>query len=546
MMNHTPVWRRAEIHCDVLAFFVGGAVLLAGGTYVASLAMRRWPPKPPSLTDRHFTLNMPATPQPAAPTGKQLSAWIRVIFQGPPAGVPAAEKHLTAAGDAALPALRHALAQPTLPSIRQRLRHIRAAIVQADALRGAVITLKLKNATLQTVFTKLCVPEGINPDFYPMFRSLSPPPPCFQHDFINITVQRQPFWQVMRQIALITGVGPTADGFAGQDLHIGGNLPMQPGVFGSRMPVDIQGAFVIALQWPRPGPRALLIPPRPASPRIPIYHRLFAHALSPKRSATPGVQTLHVLIIGSRPHKMLIPGSAPVKKKLLLLMNVLWCPTGNRLITFGPMQITQAVDNTGKSLLVPARPEAPRSANWNSDWSASGQKIVFCCQEWLKHPSPHAKVLSSLRGRFPVQLCLDRREYQLNNISSGKARFYWRGLKVQFGPPILKSPATGPTAHQRWRVRMRIDSGVASQRQRLLAGHLAQQFQEMAAVKFYTADGTYLGTSQPDGYYNANWNGSYDYDITGGKPVRARIVLYRQIKVKLSVPFVLKNVPLPR
>ncbi|NNM88685.1 MAG: hypothetical protein HKL95_09215 [Phycisphaerae bacterium] len=449
-----------------------------------------------------------------------------MIFKGAPARVPAAERHLITADDAALPALRHALAQPTLPRIRQRLRAALEAIAQADALRGPLITLQLKKATLQTVFTKLCIPAGIGPDLYPMGASLTPPPPYFQHTFLTINVQRQPFWQVMRRIAKVTGVSPTADGFTGPELHIGGQPPMVPGIFGARMPVDIQGAFVIAPQWPWADPQAPLMQRRPVGPEV-------HHA------------TMHVLI--RRVWRLtLIPGSTRTRKKLLLLVNVLWCPAGNRLIEFGPLQITQAVDDTGKSLLLPARPDTPRRANWNSGWSASGQMIVFNCPEWLKHPSPHAKMLSRLRGRFPVRLCFDRRQYQLKNLSSGNARFYWRGLKVQFGRPILQSPAPGQTDLQRWRVRVLIDSGVASQRQRWLAGHLAQQFEEMSAVKFYSASGTYLGTNQPGGYYRADWKGSYDYEISGGKPVRAHVTLYRQTNVKLTVPFVLKNVPLPR
>ncbi len=521
MVNRIPVEHRAKIRWGVLAVFVGGLVLLAGA-YVASLAMQHWPPKPAYPTNKHFTLNMPAAPSQATPTGNQLSAWIRVIFQGPPAGVSAAQNHLIVAGDAALPALRHALAQPTLPLIRQRLRAVLAAITQADALRGPLITLELKNATLQTVLTKLCLPVGIGPDFYPMFASLTPPPPYFRHTFLTINVQRQPFWQVVQRIAKLTGVSPTPDGFAGPELHIGAQPPMVPGVFGTPMPVDIQGAFVIAPQWPWSNPMTRLI-----------------------RQGRGGPGAMHVLIRpGERP--VIVPGSTPIKKRLLLLVNVLWCPAGNRLTDFGPLEITQAVDNTGQSLLLPAKPDFPRRANWNSDWRASGQMIVFNCPEWLKHPSPHATMLSTLRGRFPVRLCFDRREYQLKNIPSGKARFYWRGLKIQFGKPILESPAPGQTDLQRWKVPVFIDSGIASQRQRWLAGPLAQQFEEMSAVKFYSASGKYLPTNQPGGYYRANWKGFYDYEISGGKPVRARIALYRQTRVKFTVPFVLKNVPLPR
>ena len=172
--------------------------------------------------------------------------------------------------------------------------------------------------------------------------------------------------------------------------------------------------------------------------------------------------------------------------------------------------------------------------------------IVFNCRVWLKPPAPGAKVLRVLRGNLPVRLCFDRREYHIKNLSSGKGCLYWRGLKVRFCRPVMAAAASDPKHQPQWRVRLFIDSGVASRRQRLQAGNLGKQFEEMGAVTFFAADGRSLGVWQPGAYDAANWNASYEYDITGGRPVGARIMLYRQTNVQISVPFVLKNVPLPR
>ncbi len=517
-MNRTPVEHQAKIRRGMLAFCVAGAAILAA-VYVAALAMKHGPQNPPPITSGFFKLNMPSPPQHGLPTGKQISASVRVIFQGSPGGVPAAEQRLITAGDAALPAIRHALTGLTRPAIRRRLRFVLAAIARADALRGPLITLKLKKATLQKVFIKLCVPVGIQPDFYPMMHSGAPPPSYFRHIFLTVNVQHQPFWQVMRAIAQLTGVSPTADGFFGPELHIGAQPPMRPGVFGTPMPVDIQGAFVITLQWP------------------------WRNSLPAGPTVLPAARPAGMM---HRAGRQEVPGRGPAARRLLLLVNVLWCPDENRLITFGPLQITQVLDNTGRSLLVPARPDAPWRANWNNFWSSSGQMMVFTCQAWLKQPAPRARFLSVMRGHVPVQLCFDRREYQIKHLSSGKACLHWHGLKVRFRRPVMASPTSGPTHLAQWRVRLFIDPGAASRRWRLQAGQLGQQLQEMEAVKFFSADGRCLAACQMGSYAWGNWKGSYKYTITGGRPVRARITLYRQTQVKLDVPFVLKNVPLPR
>ncbi len=526
-MHCRHVKHRTKIRWSISGLVLTGVVIISVA-YVALLGMGHWPQNPAPITNRFFTLQMPAPPQPGVPTERKISAWVGVIFKGSSAGVPAAEKRLIAAGVAAVPALRQAMAGPTRPSIRGRLRLVLTAIARTDALRGPLITLKLQKATLQTVFTRLCLPVGIHPDFYPMMESGAPPPLCFQHDFLNINIQRQPFWRVMQSMARLTGVSPTANGFSGPGLHIGAQPPMLPGIFSTSMPVDIQGAFVFAPQWPWYPPASWRIPHSSLGREIQLRGSpvLIRHQLR-------AVNTRRV-------------GGAAAGDKLLLLVNVLWCPAGNRLITFDPLQITQAVDNTGRSLFVPARPDVPWRANWNSFWSASGQMIVFNCRVWLKQPAAGAKELRMLRGNFPVRLCFDRRVYHIKNLSSGKGCLYWHGLKVRFRRPVMAAAASGPGHQSQWRVRLWIDSDVASRRQRLQAGNLGKQFEEMGAIKFFAADGRCLAASLMGSYYGANWKGSYKYDIIGGRPVGARITLYQQTNVQISVPFVLKNVPLPR
>lgn len=98
---------------------------------------------------------LPAGPNPPGPSAKQISAWISGLASGVRAIRIAAQKHLLAAGDAVVPALKRTLDGSTTPSIRMMLRQTRRAIALADALRGPLVSLHLKKATLRTVFTRL-------------------------------------------------------------------------------------------------------------------------------------------------------------------------------------------------------------------------------------------------------------------------------------------------------------------------------------------------------------------------------------------------------
>lgn len=342
-------------------------------------------------------------------------------------------------------------------------------------------------------------------------------PRYFDQKTLTINVQCRPFWKVLRQIAKATGVGPNTDGSFSPARPIRDRF-QGPGVFQKGSTIDICGAFLVVWRWP--GPPALRQMPMPpwGGPRL----------------MRPGAW--HGLRLGPQQHQSLLRPQ----------ITVLWCPDGNKITEFGPLELTQAMANTGESLLVPVPPDTPRRPYWNADGNGSGQRIVFNSRALLKRPAAQAKTIAVLRGKLPMVLSFAPRTYRVKNLAAGNAFLDIKGIRLKFGKPI-DTTGHGPIPHGWvWKVPVTIDPWVLDRRTIPLFLAMERQLSQSRGVEFYGAGGVKLGqpscaaATRPGPHYH------YALEITHAKPVAVSVRVYRYPATRVEIPFEFKNVPLPR
>ncbi len=425
-----------------------------------------------------------------------VSMWIRNLNSSHTAVRTAAREHLLAMGEPAMRPLEAVLHAPTTPQMRRRFRSVLDGISSAEALRGPLVTLQMKNATLGSVITRLCSLAGFQADLYPQFRSGTPIPAYFNQERLTVDVRHQPFWLVIRRLAMATDVGPSA----GSPMSI--TLPFGRGcsVFQNGAPVDISGAFLIAIQ-----------------------------------SCTLKRQTQFDLGQGHRN-----------RSSLQVRYDVLWCPDHGTLSRIGPLTVLQAMDNTGKSLCPLPHRTRIRNVYANISGASWGQQTGFTFVANLKWPAAMAKAIAILRGEIAVVLPVGPITYRLENLASGKAAVVVRGTRLQFGKPVRDTGSQTATPSLNWKVSLNIDDNMLDQRSGPQFAALVRQITNGKTAVFYGTRGEVLSSS-----VNSNGGGigshlRYDFEITGGKPASLRLIVYRRLAARLGVPFEYKNVPLPQ
>ncbi|NNM86588.1 MAG: hypothetical protein HKL96_12635 [Phycisphaerales bacterium] len=110
----------------------------------------------------------------------------------------AAATKLLALGDIALPAMKTALQGLTTPEMRHLLRQNIREITQADLLRGPLITLNLKNVSVNEALKAICKQAGSHISYMQPNSAGT----------VSLSVVKQPFWKVIQTIAESTGVSP--------------------------------------------------------------------------------------------------------------------------------------------------------------------------------------------------------------------------------------------------------------------------------------------------------------------------------------------------
>ncbi len=492
-------------YCAIMV--LGLVIILSAGFYYC------YGKRPPDK----LHIIMHASPGAAAPEASQLSQWIRGLISPDKATRKNARKRLIAANDAALPALKKSFSGLTTPPLRRRLRSIRAAIARADALRGPMVTLNLHHATLRQVIDRLCIPMGIHPEFYPPFATGAPVPPIFDHQYLSVDVDHQPFWTVVRKLAHVTGISP-GPGFSGQSLYFGAS-----GRFGGTLnsnPVDESGPFLFVLECPGEhwGGRKPAAKPR-------------------AKNSSPGVFLRH------RAMGFVEPDIEPNPQQIQLGLDMLWCPAGNRLSYLGYLQHLQAMDSAGKSILLFKKALQQQFSQWNQD-----RQMEFTGSLVLKRPGAGIKTIAMIRGSVPIVMSFDPLTRQINNLASGKASLDISGLHFKFGKPTPAPAVPAIPSVQTWTVSLTIRANMIDQRSaKLLAWFLhSLHNNDEQVVMFRSATGEYHGSPPISRDSDLGACYRYSFEIDGPAPVSARVRIYRQRSIKLSVPFEFRNVPVPQ
>lgn len=150
-----------------------------------------------------------------------------------------ASRLLAQQGTPALAPLSAALAGPTTPSERKRLRSMIAIIMKASALRGPLISVHFTNVPLNVAFANICGKIGIQASPYPGYTGGKP-------TVVTLQEKKRPFWAVMRQLAASTGYSPSYGTLMAPD---GGSLMYaRPGLLSNANLVSRYHGFMVVAQ----------------------------------------------------------------------------------------------------------------------------------------------------------------------------------------------------------------------------------------------------------------------------------------------------------
>jgi hypothetical protein len=186
-----------------------------------------------------------------AVTTVELEHWVRQLGSSNVTRRRTAARSLISGGNAAIPLIQKALGQPIDPVTRQQFISILDTIAAARDLRGPLVSLNVKHASVRKSLVQLCSEIGMKAQYD------SGP----EEHAVTIHVRHLPFWTALRHIAARTHIGPM-----GQSMS--GNYPLQFGydnIFARGVPVVIHGACAMAIQSIRRLANRWLVPVNPAN-----------------------------------------------------------------------------------------------------------------------------------------------------------------------------------------------------------------------------------------------------------------------------------------
>ncbi|NNM88684.1 MAG: hypothetical protein HKL95_09210 [Phycisphaerae bacterium] len=349
----------------IVTGFVGCAWPHARATGDAAKLVGHTPP---------ISIIMLAKPQPPAPDAAKISAWIHDLALGNAADQTRARQLLVVTGDDAVPALKKALDKPRTAKSHQRLRAALDAIYTADALRGPLVSVRAKNASLKSVIGVLCDEAGM----YPYF----PPHPTWSAQHMNINIQQQPFWTVLLRIAKATGVGPTNAQYGPS----AGFFFDRHGLFTPGSVVAIHGDFAMVIRSAR---------------QISVY--------GSQQTSGQGHRELVVKYCG------------------------LHVPTPHVLFQTSPLMVRLAVDDQHRILAAPA---SIRSSPYSTT-IINSPVFGFPWQAILGRPSTKAKFITLLQTRLRVTAATDPQVIRCGDLAKGKGSMHFDGMTIKFGQPTL-------------------------------------------------------------------------------------------------------------
>ncbi len=175
-----------------------------------------------------------ATRPATQPTAAQIEPLVRQLGDESFRVRQQAEEKLIDLGDAARPFLDRLLSETRDPEVRSRAENALRQISRRSTAEPTLVSLHFKNAPMSMVIPELARQSGMEIHVWP--------PGNFGQNqkTVTIDVDRQPFWEVVRQACAQSGWGPERYGGGGNRLTLspnGGNWGKRPAV--------MQGQFMV-------------------------------------------------------------------------------------------------------------------------------------------------------------------------------------------------------------------------------------------------------------------------------------------------------------
>ena len=458
-------------HSRIIRRALCGAILLtlfSAGDHAAETAAAVAPGKnsPPTIS----CIGAPfVTPAP-----QQLKNWIRQLRSDQYAVRKAAIARLIRAGTDALPPLRMALVKYPRPQLKAVVHEVRVAIELAQARNGPLITFNATDASVHNVIKAICRQAGLTATFSKTMRAKTP--------HLTVHLYRAPLWEVLRQIAGATGIGPLAAQSSAKPFRItfGAN-----DLFRSGAPVCSAGRAALAIS---------------------TAHRVASLSFE-----------------GWNANKL--------QRGVYLQSAALWVPLSKSWVYSFSIQVSSAMDDHGHQLIGTRNPGYSGAAN-----PAGGGQTVFPFQIQLNAPAPQSRLIRRLSGNFVVRLSLSRKIYTVPDLFLGPTRLVMGKMALAFSRPVLHG--------NHWVVNLDIHSPFSSTVSAIFENHLLHGrtlvFRGRAGRKF-----NLWGGLTATRYSNGNKMDRYAFHITGGKPVAVSVIYHGGLHT-VKIPFVFRNIVLPR
>lgn len=297
----------------------------------------------------------PATKPVAAPVvSKELQTAMDQLAADESADRLAAQDQIVQIGKEAIEPLKALIKSTRDVEQRTGAQAAMARILEQSATGPTYITMKMENASATEIINELSKQSGIAIKNYSMADRAQGANARF-----SIHIDRQPFWEAARSICKTTGMNIITNRGRGGEIGIGNNGSDGGG------PCVVDGAFMIVAQ---------------------------------SINMNSNVQ-LHQ------------PGNISRSQSIQF-----YCYTEPKLqITQHPytVNLTEATDDTGKSLVIPQDPNNFEGFNQDNQfvWNSSSQLVVH---------EPGAKKIVSLKGTVRLQAAIKTRVIEINDILNAK------------------------------------------------------------------------------------------------------------------------------
>ncbi len=310
----------------------------------------------------------------APPNAQEIPRMIEHVENGDPSQRKQADRLLIQEGGAAMAALRAALAGPTTPGQRTRLRSVIAAVKGAAALQGPLISIRLSKVPLDIAFARICEKVGIHASPYAGYADRKPM-------LVTLQVNRRPFWDVMQRLALSSGYSPS---YGTMTSPSGGSLLYaRPGLLSKANLTSRYKGFMIAAQ-------------------------------SIGRSSSEQLGGIN---------------AGTFFRGLDVGLAVLPPPYRSYKISFAQPQTTRATDSLHQSLL----PDRRSVSSYFNDGSAG--TLVYNLTTDLRYPPHLGSRIVLLRGYIPALLQSRAIKWTFTNLGKNRQSKVIDGFRVSIGRP---------------------------------------------------------------------------------------------------------------